>query len=1574
MVTLKFADLHNMVSFLSKPAKSEGFEQIVDFLNAHPIRYALTVNHTIYVSCIEQFWSSAVAKTIIGEVQLHALMDGKRIVIIETSVSRTLRLANAEGIDCFSNSTIFENLALMGGPAKHVADEVVQKERGDSLVRAATTASSLKAEQDSGNITKTRFKETLNEPSSPGTSSGSGPRCQETMVDIIAQTRFENVSTQSYDPLLARGNTLRSGEDSLKLKELMELCTNLQQRVLDLEKTKITQAEEIASLKRRVKKLEHKKSRGVGATAMVESFDDESLGEDASKQGRIDVIDADDDITLVSVAVDNDVSDEEEVAIDAIPLAVKPPSIVDWKIHIEGNKSYYQIIRADGKSQMYRVFSQMLKSFDRQDLEDLYKLVKAKYESTRPVEDLDLVLWNNLKAMFEPHEEDVIWRNQQAYKVLEWKLYDSCGVHFLRMQHMQIYMLVEKKYPLTPFTLSQIVTASLIDVNAAQSKLVLLENFNENYSKCLRLLVEVTTATTKLVLLEEVTTARGRVNAAGEEVSTADLVNTAYIATMDLETVNRMPWTEMKQLMTAEFYPIEEIQRMEHELWNLKVKEYNIVAYTQRLNELALMCPRMVESESVKVDAYIRGLSKNIKGEVTSFRPANLNKVVHMAYKLMEQKSQAKDERIIEGKKRNWENFQSGNSSGKSNHKDNSCQSSQNNQKQGNVRAMTTAPTEKKVSFRSLPVCERCFTRHNGPCTIKCHKCGKIEHKSRYCKEKSVATGANAQPVWTCYDCREQGHTRNQYPKKVKQEETEEVRGRAYAIKDADPQGPNVVTSTFLLNNRYASGLFDSGSNRSFVDTRFSSMLNIEPVKISASYEVELADGRVVSTNAILKGCTLNLVNHLFEIDLMPIELGMFDVIIGMDWLVKRDAVIVYGEKVVCIPYGNKMLTIESDKVPGVAPVARAPYRLAPSEIRELSAQLQELLEKGFIRPSSSPWGAPVIEDLFDQLQGSSVYSKIDLRSRYHQLCIKEEDIPITAFRTWYGHFKFQVMPFGLTNELSMFIDLMNRLDSIQFLSHVIDRNGVHVDPAKIEAIKNWAAPTTPTKVRKFLGLAGYYRSASILAFPEGTKDFMFYCDASLKGYGAVLMQREKVIAYASRQLKVHEENYTTYDLELGAEELNLRQQRWIKLLSDYDCEIRYHLGKANVVADALSWKEKNRPLHQVFDCAKVKMRLEIPSGLLQPPRFLFGNGERFTDGFCEVGLPSERQPFYVEILEIASEGVRDESGCKYRLPPSNGWSKRRTIQTLEDMLRACVIDFPFKVLAKISPMAYTLEFSEELKGIHSTFHVLNLKKCLAEGEVVVLLEEIQLDDKLHMIEEPVEIVDKEIIMANVNHDDEVPVVEPNQHNDVLVVPEPVLEDEDEDPEEEEFKEEEEDPQEEEDDMEVDIEEDENEPELTCPYEETDSLNPPPPASESEPDNEIEVENPIEHEDETVPVSVYEVGESSTAAIPREDGDRLLPGFMRWDIDSLFGRMVNFSRRLCGRETMHALVEKKGEAKDGIMPSSLEHFDIVTGDCDAVFTNGMPSLYHLRVKLQSSFVSSQIESKSRVFPPNASKC
>ncbi|GKB58472.1 putative reverse transcriptase domain-containing protein, partial [Tanacetum coccineum] len=379
----------------------------------------------------------------------------------------------------------------------------------------------------------------------------------------------------------------------------------------------------------------------------------------------------------------------------------------------------------------------------------------------------------------------------------------------------------------------------------------------------------------------------------------------------------------------------------------------------------------------------------------------------------------------------------------------------------------------------------------------------------------------------------------------------------------------------------------------------------------------------------------------------------------------------------------TRQVEFHIDLIHGTARVARAPYRLAPSEMKELSDQLQELSDKGFIRPSSSPWGASVlfvkkkdgsfrmcidyrelnkltvknrypllmIDDLFDQLQGSSVYSKIDLRSGYHQLRVREEDIPKTSFRTRYGHYEFQVMPFGFTNAPAVFMDLMNRvckpyLDKfvIVFIDDILiysknqheheehlksilellkkeEFQGIYMDPAKIESIKDWASPKTPTEICQFLGLAGYYRrfnegfskfsNAPILALPEGTEDFIVYCDASHKGFGAVLMQREKVIAYTSRQLKIHEKNYTTRDLELGAvvfalkiwrhylygtkctvftdhkslqhildqKELNMRQQRWLELLSDYDCKIHYHPGKANVVADALSRKEQIKPL-----------------------------------------------------------------------------------------------------------------------------------------------------------------------------------------------------------------------------------------------------------------------------------------------------------------------------------------------------------------------------------------------------------
>ncbi|GJV36278.1 hypothetical protein Tco_1408755, partial [Tanacetum coccineum] len=582
--------------------------------------------------------------------------------------------------------------------------------------------------------------------------------------------------------------------------------------------------------------------------------------------------------------------------------------------------------------------------------------------------------------------------------------------------------------------------------------------------------------------------------------------------------------------------------------------------------------------------------------------------------------------------------------------------------------------------------------------------------------------------------------------------------------------------------------------------------------------------------------------------------------------------------------------------------------------MQELSNQLQELADRGFIRPSTSPWGAPVlfvkkkdgsfrmcidyrelnkltiknryplprIDDLFDQLQGSSVYSKIDLRSGYHQLRVRDEDIPKTAFRTRYEHYEFQVMPFGLTNAPAVFMDLMNRvckpyLDKfiIVFIDDILIYScnkeehakhlriilellrkekfqGLHVDPAKIEVVKNWTSPTTPTEVCQFLGLAGYYRrfidGFSKIAKPltkltQKNKKYIWGKDQEsafqlLKQklcLGAVLMQREKVIAYASRQLKPNEENYTTHNLELGVvvfalkiwrhylydtkctvftdykslqhilhqKELNMRQRRWLELLADYDCEIRYHPGKIleaqtealkeeNIKAENLRGMDKafevrpngtrcikNRSwlplfvnprdlimheshkskysIHPGFDkmyqdlkklywwpnmkaiiaeyvgkcltCSRVKAECQKPSGLLVQPEIPMWKWERITMDFI-TKLPKTsnghdtiwvivdrltksahfiptRETDSMETLtrlyikEIVSRhgvpisiisdhdshftsrfwqslqsalGTQLDMSTTYH-PETDGQSER-TIQTLEDMLRACVIDF----------------------------------------------------------------------------------------------------------------------------------------------------------------------------------------------------------------------------------------------------------------------------------------------------------
>nr|GEW93346.1 putative reverse transcriptase domain-containing protein [Tanacetum cinerariifolium] len=560
----------------------------------------------------------------------------------------------------------------------------------------------------------------------------------------------------------------------------------------------------------------------------------------------------------------------------------------------------------------------------------------------------------------------------------------------------------------------------------------------------------------------------------------------------------------------------------------------------------------------------------------------------------------------------------------------------------------------------------------------------------------------------------------------------QEITGSAQSVED-----PKVVTGMFLLNNHYATALFDSGADRSFVSTKFSTLINIKPVEIDTSYEVELADGKIKKVRIPLKNKALIIkgdrnqsrlkiiscikareyIENGYELFLAQVtgtvskEKRVEDVPVIYDFLE------VFPEDLLGLP-PPRQVEFRIDLIPGATHVARAPYRLAPSKLKELSEQLKELSEKGFIRPSSAPWGAPVL--FVKKKDGSSVYFKIDLQSGYHQLRIHEEDISITAFRIWYGHYEFQVMPFGLTNAPAVFMDLMNRVckpylakfvivfieniliysknkeehgehlktilkllkdeklyakfskcdfwpNSVQFLGHAIDSSGIHVDLAKIEAIKSWAAPTTPTEVTQknkpfvwgnneeeaFQMLKWKLCSALILSLPKGSEDFVVYCDASLKGFGAMLMQREKVIAYASRQLRKNEENYTTHDLELGAvvftlrlwrhylystkctiytdhkslqyildqKELNMRQRRWIELLSNYDCEIRYHPEKANVVADALSRKVKE-PIR--VRALVVTVHNNLPEQIRNAQAKACEKENIGTEGFVGEGEPFE--------------------------------------------------------------------------------------------------------------------------------------------------------------------------------------------------------------------------------------------------------------------------------------------------------------------------------------------------------------
>ncbi|GJU03432.1 putative reverse transcriptase domain-containing protein [Tanacetum coccineum] len=579
-------------------------------------------------------------------------------------------------------------------------------------------------------------------------------------------------------------------------------------------------------------------------------------------------------------------------------------------------------------------------------------------------------------------------------------------------------------------------------------------------------------------------------------------------------------------------------------------EENNLGSNSSQNNDMKLTRNSMSKS-CMKTSVVLKVL---IKGNITSSKPVDLHEAIDMAQGLMYQVVQELGENS--GDKQKWN---------------------------GNHYTHNPNNTNNTINLeqRKMPIDNNVLQPAR-----QGHRAKDCRAPPRPTNQRGPGSQRGQGSDVTCFGCGEKGHYKNKCPNNGNQGSGNQIRGNQQNPQNNQRQNqgnPKVSNqaSTSTQGGRRATYRRKQPmclrSCEACDITFISKYIDIHPTTLDTNYSVELADGKSLTTSTILRGCTLNLQNHLFKIDLLPIELGSFDVIVGMDWMAEHRAEVVCYEKYIRVPYRNDMLIIQGER----------------SRIKSES--------------------------------GLEVISSIRTQK------VREEDIPKTAFRTRYGHYEFRVMPFGLTNAPAVFMDLMNRvckpyLDKfvIVFIDDILiySRNEKeHEEHLKtilellkkeelrfIEGFSKIAKPMTELTQKNqkfdwgeeqeeaFQLLKQKLCAAPILALPEGSEDFVVYCDASIKGLGAVLMQRMKVIAYASRQLKIHEKNYTTHDLEPKGPQYEAT--RWIELLSDYDCEIRYHPGKANVVANALSRKERIEPLR--VRALVITIGFDLPSRILE--------------------------------------------------------------------------------------------------------------------------------------------------------------------------------------------------------------------------------------------------------------------------------------------------------------------------------------------------------------------------------------